>query len=75
MLEEAKATDIYVKNIRQVFLQCESDTVFGQKDITEWLKCSKSKATNIMNMMKKAKIVERVAGLGPGKYKFVNVPQ
>lgn len=39
----------------------------------EWLKYSKSKATNIMTAMKKAKVVEKVKGLGPGRYKFIEL--
>ena len=37
----------------------------------EWLGCSKSKATNVMNAMKAAKVIEKVTGLGAGKYKFI----
>ena len=39
----------------------------------EWLNCSKAKATNVMNAMKKAEIVKKVSGLGPGKYEFVEM--
>jgi hypothetical protein len=39
----------------------------------ECLDCSKSKATNIMNAMKKAKVIEKVKGLGPGKYAFIEI--
>lgn len=35
-----------------------------------WLDCSKSKATNVMNALKQAGIIEKVKGLGPGKYRF-----
>jgi hypothetical protein len=42
-------------------------------NIMEWLNCSKSKATNIMNAMKAAKVIKKVTGQGPGKYEFVKV--
>ena len=35
------------------------------------LNCSKWKATNVMNEMKKAEILYKVKGYGPGKYKFI----
>ena len=37
----------------------------------EWLGCSKSKATNVMNVLKEAKVIEKVTGLGAGKYRFL----
>ena len=43
---------------------------FGQSNVMEWLNCSKSKATNIMNVLRSAGIIEKVTGLGVGKYKF-----
>lgn len=39
----------------------------------EWLGCSKSKATNVMNAMKAAKVIKKVTGLGAGKYKFIEL--
>jgi hypothetical protein len=42
-------------------------------NVMEWLNCSKSKATNIMNAMKAAKVIKKVTGLGPGKSEFVEV--
>ena len=44
--------------------------MFGQGDIQEWLGCSKSKATNVMNAMKTAKVIKKITGCGPGKYEF-----
>ena len=35
----------------------------------EWLGCSKSKATNVMNVLKKAKVIEK----GAGKYRFLKL--
>ncbi len=72
LLKEAKVTDIYVKNIQKVFVCWQENTPFGQTDVMEWLGCSKSKATNIMNAMKAAHIIQSVRGKGPGKYKFVD---
>ena len=39
----------------------------------EWLGCSKSKATNVMNVLKEAKVIEKVTGLGGGKYSFLKL--
>ena len=71
LLENAKITDKYIANIRVVYENCGVDQPFGQSNIQNWLKCSKSKATNVMNAMKSAKIIINVKGHGPGKYKFV----
>ena len=68
-----EATDIFINNIRMVYEHCNVDTQFGQANVMEWLECSKSQATNIMNVLKTAEIIEKVKGLGPGKYKFVDL--
>ena len=68
-----EATDIFINNIRMVYEHYNADTPFGQANVMEWLGCSKSKATNIMNVLKKAKIIEKVKGLGPGRYRFVDL--
>lgn len=60
-------------NIEQVFEKCGIGNPFGQANIMEWLGCSKSKATNIMKVMKEAKVIKKVTGLGPGKYEFVEI--
>ncbi len=39
----------------------------------EWLNCSKSKATNIINAMKAANVIRKVTGLGSGKYEFIEM--
>lgn len=72
-LKAVEATDIFINNIRMVYEHCNVDTPFGQANVMEWLECSKSKATNIMNVLKTAEIIEKVKGLGPGKYKFVDL--
>ena len=63
-------SDRFIANIKVVYEKCDMDEPFGQANVQEWLGCSKSKATNVMNAMKKAEIIHRVKGFGPGKYKF-----
>ncbi len=66
-------TERYIKNIEYIFAECNTDTPFGQAKVMECLHCSKSKATNIMKAMKKAKIIRKIAGLGPGRYEFIDI--
>ena len=73
LLEEEEVTDTFKLNIEKVFVKCGSDVPFGQANVMEWLNCSKSKATNIMNAMKRAKVIKKVTGFGPGKYEFVKM--
>ena len=73
LLKSVGATEIFINNIRMVYEQCDADTPFGQANVMEWLKCSKSKATNIMNVLKKANVIEKVRGLGAGKYRFIDI--
>lgn len=73
LFEEAEVTDTFINNIEQVFEQCGIGVPFGQTNVMEWLNCSKSKATNVMNAMKAAEVIKKVTGLGPGKYEFVEV--
>lgn len=73
LLKEANATDVFVNNIEKVFKHCGTDTIFGQANVMEWLGCSKSKATNVMNVLKEAKVIEKVTGLGAGKYRFLKL--
>jgi predicted HTH transcriptional regulator len=73
LLKEAKVSNTFINNMKLVFEQCGPGIPFGQMNVMEWLNCSKSKATNIMNAMKAAKVIEKVTGLGPGKYEFVKV--
>jgi predicted HTH transcriptional regulator len=73
LFKEAEVTDTFRNNIEQVFRKSGIDIPFGQTNVMEWLNCSKSKATNIMNVMKAAKVIKKVTGLGPGKYEFVEV--
>lgn len=72
LLREAKATDVFINNIRIVYENCNQDTPFGQVNVMEWLECSKSKATNIMNVLKEANVIEKVKGHGAGRYRFVD---
>jgi predicted HTH transcriptional regulator len=71
LLEAAEVTDVFKHNIEKVFERCGRGVPFGQSNVMEWLECSKSKATNVMNVMKATNIIEKVHGLGPGKYFFI----
>lgn len=71
MLKKAEISAKFVANIKIVFENSGREQIFGQADIMVWLECSKSKATNIMNAMKKAEIVVKVKGFGAGKYRFI----
>ena len=73
LLNAVGATDIYINNIRIVYEHCRVDTLFGQANVMEWLNCSKSKATNVMNVLKMANAIEKVKGFGPGKYRFLDL--
>jgi hypothetical protein len=71
LFEEAGVSETFINNIEQVYGKCGIGIPFGQANVMEWLNCSKSKATNIMNAMKVAKVIKKFTGLGPGKYEFV----
>lgn len=73
LLNAVGATDIYINNIRIVYEHCRVDTLFGQTNVMEWLNCSKSKAANVMNVLKMANAIEKVKGFGPGKYRFLDL--
>lgn len=70
---EAGITGKFIENIESVFVECGTGVPFGQVNVMEWLHCSKSKATNIMNAMKKAKVIKKVTGLGVGRYEFIEL--
>lgn len=70
-LENANITKKYIANIQEVFIQCKSDESFGQGNVKEWVDCSVSTATNIMQAMRKADIVEKTESYG--KYKFIKL--
>lgn len=69
--EKVDITPTFVSNIEIVFRKTGTEQIFSQGDIQVLLACSKSKATNVINAMKKAEIVTKAKGFGPGKYKFV----
>ena len=73
LLNAVGATDIYINNIRIVYEHCRVDTLFGQTNVMEWLNCSKSKATNVMNVLKRANAIKKVKGFGPEKYRFLDL--
>lgn len=71
MLKNVGVSAKFIANIKIVFENSGTEQVFGQADIMTWLECSKSKATNVMNAMKKAEIITKVKGFGAGKYRFI----
>ena len=73
LFKEAEITEKFIENSGRVFLESGVDKPFGQANIMEGLGCSKSKATNVMNAMKAAKVIKKVTGLGAGKYKFIEL--
>ena len=73
IVEAWGTTDIYINNIRIVYEHCRVDTLFWQTNVMEWLNCSKSKATNVMNVLKMANAIKKVKGFGPGKYRFLDL--
>ena len=63
-----------MKNIAKVFLYCEMEQIFSQADtVVEWLSWSKAKATNIIRVLKAAKVIEKMNGLGSEKYMFIEI--
>ena len=72
LLEKAGITAKFIANIEIIYDKFGVEESFGQANVQECLKCSKSKATNIMNAMKTASIIGKVVGLGAGKYRFIN---
>lgn len=70
MLVEVGITKIFIVNIESVF-QHAGQNAFKQSDVMEYLGCSKSKAGNVMNAMRQAGVIKKVAGMGLGKYQFV----
>lgn len=73
LLKESEITDKFIESIEKVFNICGTDTSFGQVNVQEWLKCSKSKSTNVMKAMKIAKVIKKVSGVGFGKYQFIEL--
>lgn len=69
-LIEAGITKIFMANIEAVFKQT-GNSVFKQSDVMACLSCSRTKAGNVMNAMKRAGIIRKVAGMGIGRYQFV----
>lgn len=70
-LENANITKKYIANIQEVFIQCKLDEPFDQGNVKEWLDCSVSTATNIMQAMRRVSIVEKTESYG--KYKFIKL--
>ena len=72
-LLDAGVTEKYIENMELVFKECGVGLPFGQANVMEWLHCSRGKAINIMKAMKNAKVIRKVAGLGPGRYEFIEL--
>lgn len=73
LLMDAGITEKFIGNIEKVFVASNIGVPFGQANIMEWLNCSKSKATNIMNAMKAAKVIKKVTGVRAGRYEFIEL--
>ena len=73
LFREKEISHKFVKNIECVFLACGTGVPFGQANVQEWLNCSKSKATNVMNALKAAEVIKKVQGYGSGKYEFIEL--
>ena len=73
LLIDAGITEKFIENIEKVFTASNIGVPFGQANIMEWLNCSKSKATNIMNAMKAAKVIKKVTGVRAGRYEFIEL--
>ena len=73
ILKNAGITDKFIESIEMVFNTCDTGATFGQVNVQEWLKCSKSKSTNVMKAMKTAKIIKKVSGAGFGRYQFIEL--
>lgn len=70
MLKAAGITNIFIMNIKVVY-HLNGQNVFKQSDVMKYLNCSKSKAGNVINAMKRAEIISKVKGMGPGRYRFI----
>ena len=73
LFKEAEITTKFVENMGYIFKEVGVEKPFGQANIMRCLGGAKSKATNIMNAMKAAKVIEKVTGLGAGKYIFTKL--
>ena len=74
ILRDTNITETYIANIEEVYLQIGYD-VFKQSDVMECFNCSKTKARNIMSVMRQTGIIEKVMGKGPGRYRFADKPE
>ncbi len=70
MLKASGITNIFIMNIKVVY-HFNGQNVFKQSDVMKCLNCSKSKAGNVINAMKRAEIIRKVKGMGPGRYRFI----
>ena len=73
LLGKDNVSNTFIHNIRIVYENYSDEEPFGQINVMNCLNCSKSKATNIMNVLKQTGIIEKVSGFGIGKYKFKDI--
>lgn len=69
-LSETKTSNIMHIHIINIFDELDDNQVFGRKEVIEITGCGKTQASEIMNVMKKAKVIMEVKGKGRGKYIF-----
>ena len=72
LLRKKDVTKTFVANIQSIFEQY-GDRVFGQSNVMECLHCSKTKAANVIHVMRKTDVIAKVTGFGNGKYKFIEI--
>lgn len=64
-----------IEKAKAVFANVGVDGVFGRSDIAAITGISVTAAGNLINKMKKAKLIEAVDGFGKGKYQFTESPK
>lgn len=63
----------YSSGIKSILLSIYNrffDSIFGRKEIVDYLKTSNATGTNYINYLANIGVIEPVRGLGKGKYKF-----
>lgn len=70
ILFETKTSNIMHNHIINIFDEVDDNQVFGRKEVIEITGCGKTQASEIMNVMKRVKVIMEVKGKGRGKYIF-----
>lgn len=60
-----------IEKAKAVYAQMGVERVFGRSDISAITKDSVTAAGNLINKLKKARLIEAVRGQGKGKYRFI----